>query len=263
MLSFLREFWMFLRVRKKYWLIPILIMMVIFGGADRADAGLRSRAVHLHDVLNGPSRMRILGLSAFYHDSAAALVEDGRVVAAAQEERFTRKKHDSGFPHHALAYCLDAAGIRLGRRRLRRVLRQAVPEIRAAAGNLSRLRADGLPIVPDGDPAVAARKAVPEAAAARRAEASSSRDYDWDEQAALHRASPEPRGLRVLPLAVRGSGRPDHGRGRRMGDDVGRLRPRQRSRRSSRSSTSRTRSACCTPPSPTTPGSRSIPASTR
>jgi len=57
--------------------------------------------------------MRILGLSAFYHDSAAALVEDGRIVAAAQEERFTRKKHDSGFPHHALAYCLEAAGIGL------------------------------------------------------------------------------------------------------------------------------------------------------
>jgi carbamoyltransferase len=57
--------------------------------------------------------MRILGLSAFYHDSAAALVEDGHVLAAAQEERFTRKKHDSGFPHHALAYCLDAAGTTL------------------------------------------------------------------------------------------------------------------------------------------------------
>src|SRR5450759_1621586 len=57
--------------------------------------------------------MRVLGLSAFYHDSAAALVEDGRIVAAVQEERFTRKKHDSGFPHHALAYCLDAAGTRL------------------------------------------------------------------------------------------------------------------------------------------------------
>ena len=46
--------------------------------------------------------MRILGISAFYHDSAAALVEDGRSVAAAQEERFTRKKHDSGFPRHAV-----------------------------------------------------------------------------------------------------------------------------------------------------------------
>ena len=55
--------------------------------------------------------MRILGLSAFYHDSAAALVEDGHVVAAAQEERFTRKKHDSDFPRHAIAYCLRAGGI--------------------------------------------------------------------------------------------------------------------------------------------------------
>ena len=57
--------------------------------------------------------MRILGLSAFYHDSAAALVEDGRIVAAAQEERFTRKKHDSRYPHSAIAYCLAEAGIKL------------------------------------------------------------------------------------------------------------------------------------------------------
>jgi len=57
--------------------------------------------------------MRILGISAFYHDSAAALVEDGRLVAAAQEERFTRKKHDDSFPRHAVAYCLEAAGAKL------------------------------------------------------------------------------------------------------------------------------------------------------
>ncbi len=57
--------------------------------------------------------MRILGLSAFYHDSAAALLDDGRIVAAAQEERFTRKKHDSGFPRHAAEYCLAAGGIGL------------------------------------------------------------------------------------------------------------------------------------------------------
>jgi carbamoyltransferase len=55
----------------------------------------------------------ILGLSAFYHDSAAALIQDGRVVAAAQEERFTRKKHDAGFPHHALRYCLTEGRIDL------------------------------------------------------------------------------------------------------------------------------------------------------
>lgn len=55
--------------------------------------------------------MRILGISAFYHDSAAALIEDGRIVAAAQEERFTRKKHDASFPHHAIAFCLNNAKI--------------------------------------------------------------------------------------------------------------------------------------------------------
>ena len=53
----------------------------------------------------------ILGLSAFYHDSAAALVVDGEIVAAAQEERFTRRKHDHRFPEHAVAYCLAEAGI--------------------------------------------------------------------------------------------------------------------------------------------------------
>jgi carbamoyltransferase len=55
--------------------------------------------------------IRILGISAFYHDSAACLVEDGRIVAAAQEERFTRKKHDSAFPSHAVAYCLREGAV--------------------------------------------------------------------------------------------------------------------------------------------------------
>jgi carbamoyltransferase len=54
----------------------------------------------------------ILGISAFYHDSAAALVVDGEIVAAAQEERFTRKKHDPAFPSRAVAYCLAEAGLR-------------------------------------------------------------------------------------------------------------------------------------------------------
>src|SRR2546426_6301232 len=57
--------------------------------------------------------MRILGLSAFYHDSAAALIVDGRIVAAAQEERFTRKKYDSRYPRHAITYCLAEADITL------------------------------------------------------------------------------------------------------------------------------------------------------
>lgn len=57
--------------------------------------------------------MRVLGISAFYHDSAAAFVRDGEIVAAAQEERFTRKKHDAGFPHQAVEYCLREAGVGL------------------------------------------------------------------------------------------------------------------------------------------------------
>ncbi|HXU59182.1 MAG TPA: carbamoyltransferase N-terminal domain-containing protein, partial [Verrucomicrobiae bacterium] len=56
--------------------------------------------------------MRIIGISAFYHDSAAALVQDGRIIAAAQEERFTRKKHDQSFPVNALRYCLEEGGLK-------------------------------------------------------------------------------------------------------------------------------------------------------
>jgi carbamoyltransferase len=60
--------------------------------------------------------MNILGVSAYYHDSAACLVRDGRVVAAAQEERFTRRKHDSDFPANAVEYCLREGGITGGPR---------------------------------------------------------------------------------------------------------------------------------------------------
>ena len=53
--------------------------------------------------------MKILGISAFYHDSASALIEDGKIIAAAQEERFSRKKHDSDFPAQDIAFCLKEA----------------------------------------------------------------------------------------------------------------------------------------------------------
>ena len=56
----------------------------------------------------------ILGISAFYHDSAAALIRDGEIIAAAQEERFSRRKHDPRFPTHAVKYCLEFAGLELG-----------------------------------------------------------------------------------------------------------------------------------------------------
>ena len=57
--------------------------------------------------------MYILGISAYYHDSAAALICNGEIIAAAQEERFSRKKHDARFPAHAIAYCLAEAGLRV------------------------------------------------------------------------------------------------------------------------------------------------------
>ena len=82
----------------------------------------------------------ILGISAFYHDSAAALVVDGRIVAAAQEERFTREQARSRLSRaRAIAYCLREAGLDAGRPRLRRLLRQAADQVRAAAGNLPGL----------------------------------------------------------------------------------------------------------------------------
>jgi carbamoyltransferase len=59
----------------------------------------------------GATRLNILGISAYYHDSAACLVRDGKIIAAAQEERFTRKKHDFNFPRNAIAYCLKEGGL--------------------------------------------------------------------------------------------------------------------------------------------------------
>ena len=83
----------------------------------------------------------ILGISAFYHDSAACLLRDGEIVAAAQEERFTRKKGDSSFPTHAIEYCLRTAGSRRRGSRVRRLLRQAAAQVRADPRDLSRGRA--------------------------------------------------------------------------------------------------------------------------
>jgi carbamoyltransferase len=85
----------------------------------------------------------ILGISAYYHDSAACLIADGTIVAAAQEERFTRKKHDPGFPHHAMRYCLRQAGI--GLRDLRYVVFYDKPFVK-----FERLLETYLSFVPKG-----------------------------------------------------------------------------------------------------------------
>ena len=57
--------------------------------------------------------MNILGISCFYHDSAAAILKNGEVIAAAQEERFTRKRHDANFPNRSIEYCLQTANIKV------------------------------------------------------------------------------------------------------------------------------------------------------
>ena len=57
--------------------------------------------------------MKILGISSFYHDSAASLIENGKVISAVQEERFTRVKHDANFPKNAIKYCLEASKLNL------------------------------------------------------------------------------------------------------------------------------------------------------
>ena len=97
----------------------------VLAGADRDHSGpgwraagageeFGHRAVHLHTVLAAGiafTVVSILGVSAFYHDSAACLVVDGEIVAAAQEERFTRIKHDHNFPVNAARYCLSEANL--------------------------------------------------------------------------------------------------------------------------------------------------------
>ena len=75
---------------------------------------LYGSAILFGHQFNFQSSMNILGMSAYYHDSAACLVRDGEVIGAAQEERFSRKKHDAGFPRHAIQFCLDEADVRLG-----------------------------------------------------------------------------------------------------------------------------------------------------
>ena len=103
---------------------------------------------------------RILGISAYYHDSAACLVDDGRIVAAAQEERFTRKKHDAGFPSQAVAYCLREAGITASELDLVGFYEKPLVKFERLLETYVASAPRGWQLVPDGDAAVAEREAV-------------------------------------------------------------------------------------------------------
>ena len=120
-------------------------------------------------VLVGRKRvMNILGISSFYHDAAACLIRDGVVVAAASEERFTRKKHDASFPRQAIEYCLER-GQAAGRRpRLRRLLREALRQVQAHPVLPARLLPALLRVVPARDPVLAAPEARDSRADPRR-----------------------------------------------------------------------------------------------
>ena len=102
-----------MRVRKKYWLWPIFIMMALLGALIVLAQGSAVAPFIYTLVLKG-SDCAFSTSPPSITTNAAALIEDGRIVAAAQEERFSRKKHDARFPSHAIQYCLSEIGGGLG-----------------------------------------------------------------------------------------------------------------------------------------------------
>ena len=102
----------------------------------------------------------ILGISAFYHDSAACLMRDGEIIAAAQEERFTRKKHDPGFPSHAVRYCLKEGGISWADLRYVVFYDKPLVKFERLLETYLAFAPQGPPIICGGHAGVAERKAV-------------------------------------------------------------------------------------------------------
>ena len=144
------------------------------GGGSPAMGGLLSyRGTHpghrsiaaTIEALNRVSPTYILGISAFYHDSAACLLRDGEIIAAAQEERFTRKKGDAAFPATGRRVLPTVGRDHGAGPGLRRVLRQAAAQVRAHPGDLSRDGPAGLPVVSHGRPALDQGEAVHRSAA--------------------------------------------------------------------------------------------------
>ena len=102
MISFLKEFLGFFNRKKKILVIANYNRSTFFGIIIVLSQGLSS-SVYLYNFLSD----KILGISAFYHDSAAALIINGKIISAAQEERFSRKKHDSRYPYNAVQFVLN------------------------------------------------------------------------------------------------------------------------------------------------------------
>jgi predicted NodU family carbamoyl transferase len=148
--------------------------------------------------------MKILGISAFYHDAAAALVVDGQLLAAAQEERFTRKKHDASFPEHSIAYCLHRGDV--GPEGVDAVVYYDKP-----ITTFVRLLKTYLRVGPKGIRSFSSamptwtREVVDPV---RDRPGTEAHRYEDAEGPLVHRAPREPRRQRVLPVAVRERGDP-------------------------------------------------------
>ena len=196
--------------------------------------------------------MNILGISCFYHDSAAALLQDGELVAAAHEERFTRKKHDPDFPKkRRRSTASREAGITIARPRRRRLLRQAVREVRAHPAH-----------VPRHVPALARRRFLEGDAGLAEGEALGPR-ATIRKELELRRADPTSPSTTSRTRRRRSCVSPFEEAAILTVDGVGEWatathgrRPGNEHRADSARSASRTRSACSTARSPTTSASR-------
>ncbi len=196
----------------------------------------------------------ILGISCFYHDAAACLLRDGVIVAAAQEERFTRKKHDADFPESAVGYCLSAAGIDIGGVDLVAFYDKPFVKFERILETYLATAPRGFASFLTAMPQWLKHKLFMRETIARR--------LGYDRGDPLRRAPPVARRQRLLPVSLPGVGRPDARRRRRVGHFLAGAPARATSCASARNSTSRIRSASSTRPSPTTPASRSTPGST-
>lgn len=147
----------------------------------------------------------ILGISAFYHDSAAALVLDGRIVAAAQEERFTRIKHDPAFPKHAVAYCLQEGGLSPAELDYVAFYDKPLTKFERLLETYLAYAPARLPQLSAGNAAMAQRQAAHAADVAQWFGGSDPRTVD------LHRPSSKPRCECVFPESIRPGGDRDFG----------------------------------------------------
>ena len=200
----------------------------------------------------------ILGLSAFYHDSAAAILVDGQIIAAAQEERFTRKKHDPDFPANALAYVMAESGLKLSDLSAVAFYDKPYLKFERLLETYHGFAPRGLTQLPDGHAGVDQGKAA-DALAAQGGTGQGGRRPAED---VVPGAPPVPRGQRLLSLALSRGGHPHPGRGGGMGHLPPSASARARTSPSCGSCNSPIRWGCSIRPSLTTAASRSIPANT-